>query len=97
MTAATCELCSTPARFTITAAYPAEQFRDHPTFATYPRPMYRVCGRHLGEAMEADLTAAEANVRINPADGKRVCRTCARENTRRYRQRMMTMMGDDDE
>lgn len=51
-----CDLCqSNPVAFTVTAAYPGtERSSVHPTWNTYPAPMFRVCADHLVDALELD-------------------------------------------
>lgn len=58
-----CDLCQTlAAAFTVTAAYPSGDRPEaiHPTWSTYPAPMFRVCADHLPDALEADQTRAGA-------------------------------------
>lgn len=49
-----CDRCDKPAAFTLTAAYPDDLARVHPTFATYPAPMARLCAHHLPLEIERD-------------------------------------------
>lgn len=53
---AVCRFCEGDAAWSITAAYPACDV-IHPHYATYPAPMFYVCGGHLATAMEGDLAA----------------------------------------
>lgn len=54
----TCDICSSPAAVTLTAAYPTDERAIHPEWATYPMPMYRLCWLHVPAAVAADRTAA---------------------------------------
>lgn len=56
----TCEMCGAPIRWTVTAAYEADPSAVHPTFATYPMPMFRVCDVHLAAALHADASRPTA-------------------------------------
>lgn len=56
----TCDHCSAPAAFTITAAYSKDPGAIHPLFATYAFPMARTCAEHLAATLDRDQQAPTA-------------------------------------
>ena len=46
--------CHAAAVVTLTAAYPSDETAIHPTFATYPAPMFRACGNHIAPLARHD-------------------------------------------
>lgn len=49
--------CQSEATLTLTAIYSVDDIATHPTWASYPMPMFRACRNHLAVLAERDAGA----------------------------------------